>query len=291
MNALVATNDTPMTRADWSRRNELEKQIATELLGAFYKVGQALAEIRDNQLYRETHRTFEVYCKEMFDVARNQAYRLIDAAQAYDDLSPTGGQIIDGETVTITVLPANERQIRPLIKVPKKDRLKVWCDALSANPDGKKPSGVTVENVVTRYLGEAVEVKIKTTSTRVAVSRQLGADMKTALDVVLDEVRKAKSEGYKSSSRLSIVQALDGIRRIVADDGDNIAENQIVLSNREKLLRAGFIFVRRDAQKLIIEQLSSEHYDWQPYESYKDAVALEQNFEQLLSSDLKYLRD
>ncbi len=311
MNKILVTSETPMTKADWTRRNELERQIATELVGAFYKVGQALAEIRDNQLYRETHRTFEVYCKELFDVASSRAYQLIEAAEVYDDLrtdgsqkmstsggefeagdlSTTGGQIIDGEAVVVNILPANERQVRPLIKVPKEDRLKVWAAAVYANKDGKKPSGGTVESVVKRYLGEATEVKIKTNQRRVSASRLLSADMKAALDNVLEEVRKAKSEGYKSSSRLSIVQALDGIRRIVSDDGETIPENRLVLSNREKLLRAGFIFVRRDSQKLLIEQLSNEHYDWQPYDSYPDADILEQCFEKLISSDAKYLRD
>lgn len=291
MNKLLATNETPMTKAELTRRHELEEQIAAEMIGAFYKVGRALAEIRDSQLYRETHRTFETYCKDLFELAKTRAYELINAALTYEDLSANGGQIeIDGEEFKLRTLPTNERQIRPLIQVPKEDRPKLWLASCDASKTGK-PSGSTVNKVVKQYLGVVTKDKITNTQARVTASRQLSADMKAALDNVLEEVRRAKNEPYKSSSRLSICQALDGIRRIVSDDGETIPENRLVLSNREKLLRAGFIFVRRDSQKLLIEQLSNEHYDWQPYDSYPDADILEQCFEKLISSDAKYLRD
>ncbi|MEI6451832.1 MAG: hypothetical protein WCP98_18055, partial [Actinomycetes bacterium] len=51
-------------------------------LDTFVDVGEALAEIRDRQMYRETHATFEAYCRERWGWSRSYAYRHIEAAQA-----------------------------------------------------------------------------------------------------------------------------------------------------------------------------------------------------------------
>jgi protein gp37 len=52
--------------------------------GTFYEVGRALTEIRDDRLYRETHKTFEAYVREKFEIDRRRAYRMIDAATVTD---------------------------------------------------------------------------------------------------------------------------------------------------------------------------------------------------------------
>lgn len=48
---------------------------------AFVEVGEALLEIRDRRLYRESHGTFDDYCRERWDFARSTAYQFIDAAR------------------------------------------------------------------------------------------------------------------------------------------------------------------------------------------------------------------
>lgn len=78
---------------------------------AFAETGRALAMVRDERLYRETHESFEAYAAETFDISRQQAYRLIDAAQVLEAMSPMG-DIGDG--------PRSERQAREL--APLKDR-------------------------------------------------------------------------------------------------------------------------------------------------------------------------
>ena len=42
---------------------------------AFYEAGKALRELRDRQLYRSTHQTFEEYCRERFGFERRHSYR------------------------------------------------------------------------------------------------------------------------------------------------------------------------------------------------------------------------
>ena len=72
-------------------------------LQTFSEVGAALLEIRDRRLYRETHASFEAYCRERWQLSRPAAYRAIDAARVVDVLSPIGDS------------PANEAQARELV--------------------------------------------------------------------------------------------------------------------------------------------------------------------------------
>lgn len=95
-------------------------------LRQFYEVGAALVTIRDARLYRATHATFEDYCHERWGLGRRTAYQLIDAAGVVESVRH-GAQI----------LPANERQARPLIKVPAEERPEVWAEAVETAPAGR----------------------------------------------------------------------------------------------------------------------------------------------------------
>lgn len=97
-------------------------------LKTFYEVGAALLEIRDGKLYRETHATFEDYCRERWQLKQSHTYRLMDAASVIENLksSPNGG-----------TLPDNERQIRPLTSLPPEQQAEAWKEALETAPDGK----------------------------------------------------------------------------------------------------------------------------------------------------------
>jgi hypothetical protein len=89
-----------LTQAEKRLKEELEEKVEQ----AFYLAGLALKTLRDKRLYRETHKTFESYCRERFGHSRQKANFLIVAADIYQHLTTFGCQI----------LPANERQIRPL---------------------------------------------------------------------------------------------------------------------------------------------------------------------------------
>jgi hypothetical protein len=64
---------------------QLETVIQTGL-----QMGNALMEIRDRRLYRESHMTFEDYCNERWQFSARQANRLIGAAQVVENLRPIG---------------------------------------------------------------------------------------------------------------------------------------------------------------------------------------------------------
>ena len=56
---------------------------------------------------RETHKTFEDYCRDRWDMQRRYAYYMIDAASVIENVNH-GSQAI---------LPTSERQARPLTKL------------------------------------------------------------------------------------------------------------------------------------------------------------------------------
>ncbi|MGO9022524.1 MAG: DUF5131 family protein [Syntrophobacteraceae bacterium] len=116
------------------------EEIISKNLTAFYEVGTALITIRDGRLYRETHTTFEVYCRERWGMSRFYAHRLIGASEVVVDLLPIGN--ISSAEPEIP-LPANESQARPLSKVPSKKRREVWREAVETAPE----SGLTTAHV------------------------------------------------------------------------------------------------------------------------------------------------
>ena len=92
-----------MKRPCQEQINRLESIIESNQRN-FHSVGQALKEIRDNHFYRNLgFDSFESYVKNRWDIGKSHAYRLIDAAQVIDNLSPIGD-----------ILPVNEAQCRLL---------------------------------------------------------------------------------------------------------------------------------------------------------------------------------
>ena len=72
------------------RLTSLENIIANNQ-HRFFDIGKALKEIRDARLYKLTlFETFEAYAKNRWDMARSQVYRLIDAYNVVNNLSPNG---------------------------------------------------------------------------------------------------------------------------------------------------------------------------------------------------------
>lgn len=113
-----------LTRSEQISLDDCEQRIERGMK-TFIEVGQALASIRDNRLYRATHQTFEDYAVERWSLSRAHAYRMIAAAEV---VSPIGD--------TDLPMPANEGQARELAKVPEPDRAEVWRDTVERT-DGK----------------------------------------------------------------------------------------------------------------------------------------------------------
>ena len=82
-------------------------------------MGTAIAEIRDNKLYRATHNTLEAYLLDRWEISRSRGYQLIDAARV--------STIVD--TVGLPA-PTNEAQARELSGLNVPQVLAAWGTAV-----------------------------------------------------------------------------------------------------------------------------------------------------------------
>lgn len=77
LEALSIASDTdkkPLTLTEAKALSQYE-QIIRKGLDTFFKVGTALADIRDQHLFRATHDTFEQYCRDKWKFIARQANR------------------------------------------------------------------------------------------------------------------------------------------------------------------------------------------------------------------------
>lgn len=107
---------------DAKRLRKLEG-IIDRGMKSFVEVGNALAEIQRDNLYRETHKTFAAYVEDRFGFKKSRAYQLIEAASVADEMS-----------TMVDKLP-NERQARELAKAPPEEREEIWEDVVDSEPE------------------------------------------------------------------------------------------------------------------------------------------------------------
>lgn len=119
----------------------------------FVEVGTALGIMREERLYRETHASFEAFCKEHWDCSKTQANRMISASQVAEitKVTPNGCQL--------PPILTSERQARPLTKLLEQGGEEVaecWKDILDTAP--KNESGQPV--VTAKFVEETVKARI-----------------------------------------------------------------------------------------------------------------------------------
>lgn len=124
------------------RLAELEAVIERGL-ETFIAVGRALTEIRDDGLYKETHGTFEEYCRQRWGIERAHAYRLIEATGVIENLSPMGD----------IPLPKSERAARELKPLPSERQREAWARAVEQSKSGQ-PTASEVSTVVAGLINE-----------------------------------------------------------------------------------------------------------------------------------------
>lgn len=124
-----------LTTAERETLSMLEETI-TRGIASFIEVGQALMEIRESRLYREEHKTFEVYCRNRWGFDKRYANRLIQGSSVAIEMGPIG--------------PKTESQARELTAVPEEHREKVMREATESGR-------VTARSI--REIGQALSGK------------------------------------------------------------------------------------------------------------------------------------
>ncbi len=111
-----------LTIEEKSRLRDCEKIISIGL-HAFVEVGNALIEIRNQKLYRVNFQTFEHYCRERWQLKRQRAYEMMEAAEIVQSLHDSLSEISDK-------LPQKESHAAQLVKIPVEERPKVWKEII-----------------------------------------------------------------------------------------------------------------------------------------------------------------
>lgn len=129
-------------------RNDLQycEQQIEKGLRTFIEVGEALWKIREGKLYRQTHDTFEAYCKERWGFTPRRAQQLMAAGVTMSEL--------EEETRTIV---RTESQARELARVEPERRQEVVEQVMSR--DGKitaKGIRITAERSMTNEIKEVL---------------------------------------------------------------------------------------------------------------------------------------
>lgn len=203
-------------------------------LKTFTEVGKALITIRDERLYRATHATFEEYCEQRWQISRQRAYQLLDAAEVRQAILSTTVDEINSEP---SVLPANEAQARPLTKLlpnpmaepevkaaAEQEIREVWAEAVQTAPrdtDGKpKVTARHVEETVARH----TEPEPAPTSAPAAP-----ADRKPNRRPITDAFRDASWD---------LIKVVERLERLALDDRYPRNAEQVSASCRADLLRA-----------------------------------------------------
>ncbi len=143
--AAIATTSTGLSAADIKFRDEQEK-IVTEGVSASIAAAKALYEIfsyKDGLIWKQSkNKSFEVYCREKWDYGRAHSYRLKDSGDFVAELekdSPIGEW-----------MPKNENQVRPLLDLPREDRVACWKEIFTGEPP-EKLTGTVVAKGVAKY--------------------------------------------------------------------------------------------------------------------------------------------
>jgi len=124
---------TELTAKEKSELATLEQTIKKGVT-SFVEVGLALGRIRDEKLYRETHKTFADYCDEKWAFKDSRARQLIAAASVAENLK---------SVTTVTV--KSERIARELVGLSKKTQKKALEKAAENNT---KPTAKDVKEAV-----------------------------------------------------------------------------------------------------------------------------------------------
>lgn len=137
----------PLTSIERAELAKCESVITAGIAG-FAAAGKALARIRDKQLFRESHDSFEKYVADTWKMGRDQARNLINAAAVLENLTTTVAE----------TLPATERQARPLSKLPPDQQGAAWSEVLAEAPRDAsgKPlvTAAAVEAAVSKRTGK-----------------------------------------------------------------------------------------------------------------------------------------
>lgn len=183
------------------RLTSLENIIASNQY-RFVEIGKALKEIRDSRLYKLTfHETFEAYGRARWDMGRSQVYRLINAYDVINNLSPNGD-----------ILPANEAQVRPLVQLDPPEQRKIWKDFIATGME------ITAPNIK-KFISER---KASEKNKPVDLTDLISPEYMRAVEKMLSQIQLAQNDHWQTTSRQAALLWNRVIReKIISKESNN----------------------------------------------------------------------
>lgn len=175
---------------------------------AFVEMGRALLKIRENRLYRESHKTFEAFVDDTMSLARSRAYQLINHSKVFEDLS----KILDKSQVHPR--PQTEAHVAELAKLKSVEKqIDAWNKTLQSVGAGRnRITAKVVRDEVKKLLpvdesnkNKAAKVKpISISAIRLRLNSAIdtlksGDHKKATLD--LEQLAEDLSKGKKSKKK------------------------------------------------------------------------------------------
>ncbi len=259
----------PLTKKELALREKLEEKIFSTVRTFYIELGEALYELKENRLYKSTHRCFDDYSREVLDMAKRHADRYVQAFGVVKNLSPIGAENGTNwsQNHPALPLPKNESQARALAGLSPEDQREVWQQAIETAPEGKI-TAAHVRKTVRTLKGEQLKKTVekakdlagKEKRGRAENKERISDEFKEAFTVFLDAVQTEIDSNWKTTDRLTVVNHLDAIRGAISENGNHRIPNRgfaVEMSNYEKLIAKGFNIFRMNAKHPIIEKINS----------------------------------
>ena len=181
------------------RLTHLESLIARKQ-NHFWEIGGALKEIRNQRLYKLTlFETFAAYTRNRWDMSRAHAHRLIEAYEVIQNLSPIGD-----------ILPANEAQVRPLVRLEPFEQRNLWKRFLTS---GMEITALNIKKFITRSGPKRKKN---------AVTDRVSKEYMAVVRLMLEQVRVAQHDNWQQTSKPAALLWNRVIReKILSKEADN----------------------------------------------------------------------
>jgi len=197
-------------------QNQNEKRFL-ELLASlknyiknFYKTGCALKEIRDQRLYKYSeHETFEKFCIHYLCISRSYAYRIINAVEVVENLSPIGDILI------------NESQARALACLAPQEQKLAWNYATDlAAIEKRKVTCIDITNAVKQVKGLKVKdnknkAKPMAYKNNLEKINVISPEFKKAYENLFEVINKAMNNEWKTTSKEVVISRLKALNKFI----------------------------------------------------------------------------
>ncbi len=258
-------------KIDWVNNQDLYRLERTirQGLDIFYRVGEALLEIRDRKLYKELgYSNFRDYCFEKWNMKKSRAYQLIESANVVNNLKSVhnGGQNLPqlesvpncgqnknseksvhncGQNSAIAyqssekqsglLMPASEFVTRELGKAPAEKQKEAW--QMTVEQYGENPTAKQVKSVVAEIINDNDNTQPLLTDKAKNVNKLIIQDFQVGQVVQIKSDRSDKRlVGYnRSVGLITQVNPASVSIKIWGQKFDNVSPNDLAILDEDKL--------------------------------------------------------